>query len=164
MEEKLVNFSGTLLLVSHDRNFLDRVVTNSLIFYGEGKICEYVGGFSDWLMQGGAVDQLITLAPNLLKKGEKAEKKSLPTPIENVDKDATKIGKKLSYKLQLELARLPEEIEALEQKIIELEAKIYEKNFYTQTQEEIQRILSMLSDAKATLENKVERWCELVDH
>ncbi len=103
LEELLLDFSGTLLLVSHDRAFLDNVVTSTLVIEGSGVVGEYVGGYSDWVRQ----------RPAPVRPGS-VEAKRPDTPPPPATKSARK-RKKLSYKESEELAQLPDQIEALEQ-------------------------------------------------
>ncbi len=162
LESILVDYAGTLLLVSHDRDFLDNVVSSTLVFEGEGSIKEYVGGFCDWLSQGGSLD---TLAQTGLfkvgnKKTEKNQVLSKTTSDTNPKKPSAQ-KKKLSYKLQKELEALPAEIEALEKQIQALEQKTASGDFYSQAQEVIQQTLSGIEQLNKQLEEKIERWAEL---
>ncbi|MGY2437125.1 ABC transporter ATP-binding protein, partial [Escherichia coli] len=105
LEEVLLTFNGTVLMVSHDRAFLDNVVTSTLVFEGEGKVREYVGGYQDWLRQGGS--------PRLLGVGESKSGKAelataiveapAPAAVTPAQESAEPAKKKLSYKLQREL-------------------------------------------------------------
>ncbi len=157
LEELLASFDGTVLLVSHDRTFLDRVVTSSLVFEGQGVIREYVGGFEDWLRQGGSLDQLLP--------------ESQPSSVEEVTIDQSVVAKpestkprakqKLSYKLQRELEQLPSEIEQLEVDIENLQLTISESDFYQKGQEVVESTLLLLQQTESRLEQKIERWAEL---
>lgn len=157
LESLLVGFSGTILLVSHDRAFLDNVVSSTLVFEPGGHISEYVGGFDDWLHQGGGISNLVAEA-QVVKKEEDA--KSVPSqPPEVTCKSVNK--KKLSYKLQRELDALPGEIEALEEALDELQAQTAEPSFYQGDPSEIQTVLSRLTKLNKLIEQKMERWEEL---
>ncbi len=145
LEDKLVNYDGTLLLVSHDRAFLDNVVTSVLVFEGDGKISEYVGGHADWLRQCKAVTS------------EKPEKK---TGLEKKPKSSSK-KKKLSYKKRRELEQLPELIEQLDAKQADLNEKINAPDFYKQEQDKINLILTELKEIEVKLEQAYQRWDEL---
>ena len=151
LESLLVDFSGTLLLVSHDRAFLDNVVSSTLVFEPGGCIHDYVGGFADWLHQGGAIARLV--APAVENKAAKKEssKQEKPKPAK----------KKLSYKLQRELDALPGEIEALEETLAEVEAKTSAADFYQGDQAEVQAVLNQLTELNTLIEQKMERWDEL---
>ncbi len=155
LESLLVEFTGTMLLVSHDRTFLDNVVSSSLVFEPGGHVSDYVGGFDDWLRQGGAISRLVAETA-VSKKEEKT--KSVPAPSGAENKPAKK---KLSYKLQRELDALPGEIEALEEELTELEAKTAESAFYQGDQGEVQEVLNRLAEINELIEEKMERWEEL---
>ena len=149
LENRLTEYSGTLIVVSHDREFLDNVVTSTVVFEDDGSIQEYVGGYSDWLRQGHEL--AITDSPF-----EIAERKRLAA-----EKRKRKKPKKLSYKDQRELDQLPAEIGALEALIKEIQNSIAEPEFYVQEQQAVQSKLQELADNEAVLEGRVERWSEL---
>jgi len=164
LEEVLANFKGTVLMVSHDRAFLDNVVTSTLVFQGEGKVREYVGGYQDWLRQGGS--------PRLLGVGEsksgKAELNSAivetavaEAPPAEAAAAAPAAKKKLSYKHQRELDAMPEQIDAAEQAIAALEAQIADPAFYQQSGEQTAVVLAQLQARQEELDRLVERWAEL---
>ena len=155
LESLLVEFTGTILLVSHDRTFLDNVVSSTLVFEPGGHISEYVGGFDDWLHQGGTISNLVAEA-QVAKKEEKVT--AAPSQAEAASKP---VKKKLSYKLQRELDALPGEIEGLEEVLGELEAQTAESSFYQGDQSEVQSVLSRLAELNELIEQKMERWEEL---
>ncbi|WP_426417867.1 ATP-binding cassette domain-containing protein [Aestuariirhabdus sp. LZHN29] len=160
LESLLVEFTGTVLIVSHDRSFLDSVITSSLVFEGDGVIREYVGGFSDWLSQGGALDKLL---PEPSGQGPSQPQ---ATPVEagssqGVVAPKAKAKVKLSYKLQRELDQLPQEIENLEKELELLQVKSAEHDFYQQDQKVVDTALSRLMELEAVLEQKIDRWAEL---
>ncbi|CAM3522491.1 ATP-binding cassette ATPase Uup [Parendozoicomonas haliclonae] len=161
LESILVDFPGTVLLVSHDRDFLDNVVGSSLVFEGDGIVREYVGGFEDWLRQGGSLDKLSATGDGGKTKDEpvKAKVEAAPAPTPAVEP----VKKKLSYKLQRELDGLPGEIEALEESIGELEALTGTNDFYQKDQETVQSTLAKLQELNDQLEAKMDRWAELED-
>jgi ATP-binding cassette subfamily F protein uup len=148
LEELLMGFDGTLLLVSHDREFLDNVVTSTLVFEGDGRVGEYVGGYSDWLRQ--------RRQPKKAAQGKQAP----VVPAKKAQKPAGK-AKKLSYKDQRELDALPVQIEALEAEQGELEAAISLPAFYQQTADAVKTTLTRLEAVNAELEACYERWGEL---
>lgn len=148
LEEKLVNYDGTLLLVSHDRAFLDNVVTSVFVLDGTGKIEEFVGGYSDWLIQRPQPDS----KPQALKKAPEKEKAEKPAPAKK---------KKLSFKEQQELSQLPERIEQLETRQTELNAMINSSEFYKKDQAAIAKIMGELNQTVALLEQAYQRWDEL---
>ena len=150
LEELLMDFDGTLLLVSHDRAFLDNVVTSTMVFEEEGRIGEYVGGYSDWLRQRRA-----PLARE--SDGSKPPAKSRVTATE---KPAGKPAK-LSYKDQRELDALPGKIEALEAEQAELQARSSDPAFYQQDQETISDCMGRLQAVTEELEACYLRWGEL---
>ncbi|WP_257279528.1 ATP-binding cassette domain-containing protein [Endozoicomonas sp. ISHI1] len=152
LESLLVDFQGTVLLVSHDREFLDNVVSSTLVFQPDGKIKEYVGGFEDWLRQGGEVNQLVA-EPQTSKPQTKAEP--------NIQTQPESKKKKLSYKLQRELDALPGELEKLEEELIQLEEAIADPSFYQGDQEVVQTTLARLETVNQDIEEKMERWEEL---
>ncbi|SDX82986.1 ATP-binding cassette, subfamily F, uup [Pseudomonas kuykendallii] len=155
LEEVLLSFKGTVLMVSHDRAFLDNVVTSTLVFQGNGVVREYVGGYLDWLRQGGS--------PRLLGVGdsrpEKAEPVKAPAPVETAAPAPAK--KKLSYKLQRELEALPGQIDAVEQRIAAVQAQIADPAFYQRPAEETRDVLAQVDSLQAELDTLLERWAEL---
>ncbi|SDG48697.1 ATP-binding cassette, subfamily F, uup [Onishia taeanensis] len=168
LEELLLDFDGTLLLVSHDRSFMDNVVTGVLAFEGDGIVREYVGGYTDWIRQGGklppapwdfnaaqAAGQAKTESPSQAKasRGEPAPAATEPAP----DKKRVK----LSYKLQRELDQLPALIERLEGEVADFEAKTGDSSFYQQDAADVTATLEALSAKQGELDEAMERWMEL---
>jgi ATP-binding cassette subfamily F protein uup len=149
LEQKLCDFSGTLIVVSHDRDFLDNVVTSTVVFEEDGKVQEYVGGYSDWARRGHELAVTDNPYETERRKQEAAERKKSRKPT------------KLSYKDQRELDSLPVEIERLEKSIAALQALIAAPDFYAQEAELVQQKLRELSDAEEQLEQRIERWGEL---
>ena len=149
LEQKLCDYNGTLIVVSHDREFLDNVVTRTIVFEEDGRAKEYVGGYSDWVRYGHALAET--------EKFAMAEAKKQAT----VERRKNKTKTKLSYKEQRELDQLPTEIEQQEAKISELQATIADPAFYAQENSVVQTALQELSNAEALLEQRVERWAEL---
>ncbi|RTQ98345.1 ATP-binding cassette domain-containing protein [Halomonas nitroreducens] len=165
LEELLLDFDGTLLLVSHDRAFMDNVVTSVLAFEGEGRVREYVGGYSDWVRQGGKLPP----APweGAARQGAEPSAEAAPARAEPV-RAATEATPatapkrvKLSYKLQRELDALPATIERLEGEVADFEARVGAPAFYQQDSETVTATLQALSDKQAELETAMERWMEL---
>lgn len=162
LEELLANFDGTVLLVSHDRAFMDNVVTSVFAFEGDGVVKEYVGGYSDWVRQGGR------FPPEASAQQEaEPEKNSSPVAEEKTPPKATaavtesKPTKKLSYKLQRELDLLPAEIERLEAELEKLHDITGDSQFYQQNQDKVAKMLDHLQKTEAELETVMERWLEL---
>lgn len=158
LEEVLLGFQGTVLMVSHDRAFLDNVVTSTLVFEGNGVVREYVGGYQDWLRQGGSV-KLLGVAETKEAKEAKAEtQQSKPaTPVA----EPLPAKKKLSYKIQRELEALPGKIDAVEKNIAALQTEIAQPTFYQQTAEHTGETISRLEALQAELDELLERWAEL---
>lgn len=150
LEEILTEYQGTLLLVSHDRQFLDNIVTSTLVFEGEGKISEYVGGYNDWVRQR-PVKEVSTPA----KADVKAE--AAKKPVEKPKKGSTK----LSYKLQRELDALPDELEAAESAVEAQQAVCSAPDFYQADHETVAAQLAKLAELEQRLESLMERWVEL---
>lgn len=159
LEELLMEFKGTVLLVSHDRAFMDNVVTSLLVLTGDGTIEEHAGGFSDWEARGGRLLPLDAMPHELAAaKSPDAERSaSASTPAET----KARPGKKLSFKEQRELDGLPQEIEALESRQAELETRCAEPSFYEGDAEQVKALLAELAEIGEVLESKIERWTEL---
>ena len=161
LEEVLASFQGTVLIVSHDRAFLDNVVTSTLVFEGKGVVREYVGGYEDWLRQGGS-PRLLGVAETLAEAKEaKAEAVAAPVVETPPVKEAAPVKKKLSYKLQRELEALPEQIDELEQTIEALQVEISDASFYQQPAETTAAVLARLENLQQELDGLLERWAEL---
>jgi ATP-binding cassette subfamily F protein uup len=155
LEELLLQFEGTLLLVSHDRKFLDNVVTSTLSFEGKGRVSEYVGGYTDWLRQAAPVTGKHVDSE---KSGRKSPGASITAPTPPAKMVG---GKKLSYKLQRELEQLPGEIEELEILQNQLNDKISAPGFYDQDAKTVRNVTTSLKQAEAALERCYLRWAEL---
>ncbi|WP_413043793.1 ATP-binding cassette domain-containing protein [Pseudomonas sp. YJ42] len=160
LEEVLLGFQGTVLMVSHDRAFLDNVVTSTLVFEGDGVVREYVGGYQDWLRQGGSV-KLLGVAETKEAKEAKVETPQSKPATPNAEPAPAK--KKLSYKVQRELEALPGKIDAVEKNIAALQAEIAQPTFYQQTAEHTGETISRLEALQAELDELLERWAELED-
>lgn len=157
LEEVLLGFQGTVLMVSHDRAFLDNVVTSTLVFEGNGVVREYVGGYQDWLRQGGS-PRLLGVAETKESKTEApASKPAAPVA------EAAPAKKKLSYKVQRELEALPGKIDAVEKNIAALQTEIAQPMFYQQTAEHTGETLARLEALQKELDELLERWAELED-
>ncbi|MGO2880462.1 MAG: ATP-binding cassette domain-containing protein [Halomonas sp.] len=159
LEELLLDFDGTLLLVSHDRTFMDNVVTSMLAFEGEGVVREYVGGYTDWIRQGGKLPP----APWEGAARQQTEPTSAAvekTP-EKAPEEPAKKTVKLSYKFQRELDALPADIERLEASVEALEQVVGDPAFYQQEASAVTAKLQELEHAQQALEAAMERWMEL---
>ena len=150
LEEILTEYQGTLLLVSHDRQFLDNIVTSTLVFEGEGKISEYVGGYNDWVRQRPVKE---VVAPAKAEAEDEAAKKPVDKP--------KKASTKLSYKLQRELDALPDELEAAEGAVEAQQAVCAAPDFYQGDHETVAAELAKLAELEQRLESLMERWVEL---
>ncbi|GAB6262023.1 ATP-binding cassette ATPase Uup [Photobacterium sp. 53610] len=157
LEDILANYQGTLLLVSHDRQFVDNTVTTSWIFEGQGVINEYVGGYHDAQAQreNSASQRAKAQAEAIEAEKKKAENK------QRQQANREKPGKKLSYKLQKELEELPARLENLENEIAGLQEKINDPAFFQSAPDDTQVTLSRLAEAEQALEEAFERWEEL---
>ena len=149
LEQKLCDYAGTLIVVSHDREFLDNVVTSTVVFEADGRVQEYAGGYTDWLRQGHNLAESDGPLEADQKRREAAERRR------------NRKSSKLGYKNQRELDLLPAEIEAIETKITELQQVVSAPDFYTQDNELVQQKLQELNEAESLLEQRVERWSEL---
>lgn len=157
LEERLMEYKATLLLVSHDRAFIDNVVTQLWVFGENGVIDEQVGGYSDWQERMKARAQAPQAASQTNAGGaaKSVQQSNAVTPAEP--------KKKLSYKLQRELDALPEKIAKAEAKRDVLAAQTADANFYNGDAEQIQAVLAQLAEAEGAVEALEERWLELED-
>ena len=157
LEEVLLGFQGTVLMVSHDRAFLDNVVTSTLVFEGNGVVREYVGGYQDWLRQGGSVKLLgVGEAKDGKESKSEATPAAAPRPAEPVP-----AKKKLSYKVQRELEALPGKIDAAEKSIAGLQEEMAQPTFYQQSAERTGETIAKLEAMQRELDELLERWAEL---
>ncbi len=150
LEAQLVDWPGTLLLVSHDRAFLDNIVTSTLVFEGDGRVQEYVGGYSDWLHQRQASRESPT--PTVRPAAARVEVSAASA---SADK------KRLSYNERRELEQLPAKIESLETEQTQLEAAIAHADFYKESREKIEQTLARLDALRGELTTIYTRWDEL---
>ncbi|KPL98516.1 ABC transporter ATP-binding protein [Vibrio splendidus] len=153
LEDLLANYEGTLLLVSHDRQFVDNTVMTSWIFEGNGVVEEFVGGYHDAQKQ-----RAQALEYRQVEKPAKTEKVVEETPKTAPVKAKPK---KLSYKLQRELEALPMRLEELETQIETLQEEVNDPSFFSKSVEQTQPVLDKLSAAEQELEVAFERWEEL---
>lgn len=147
LEELLNEYTGTVLLVSHDRHFVDNSVTDCWIFEGDGVINQYVGGYYDAHQQQANVKELrmpVNVAPI----------KATPEKVEEKKKSLTK----LSYRLQRELEELPAKIERLEADVAKFQAQVSDVSFFSQSHDVTQKILMDLASAEQAFEDAFERW------
>lgn len=164
LEELVANYEGTLLLISHDRAFLDSVVTSVLVFEGDGKIGEYIGGYSDWQERLVAenVDKRVVEPSNVKGdvRSQGNDKRETLGQSQNQKREENK-SRKLTFKESHELAQLPEAIAKLEADIELLEALVQSAQFYQESHIYQTEKLTDLAEKSAILEKKYERWLEL---
>jgi ATP-binding cassette subfamily F protein uup len=147
LEDLLVEYQGTLLLVSHDREFLDNVVTSTLVFEGDGRIAEYIGGYSDWVAQGGGVK------PPLATVKPVAAPPPRPKPVAK--------PRKLTQKETRELEALPKRIEELETEQVELTTKLADPGFYQREPGSAPVVKQRLETIEHEISTAFSRWEEL---
>ena len=151
LEELVDGYQGTVMLVSHDRQFVDNTVTECWIFEGNGEIGTFVGGYHDAQQQRAAY-----------KQGKASQAKSA-APAKTAEKSdaAKRPANKLSYNLARELEQLPQKLEQLETRIGELQAKMSHPDFFSQPHDKTQPVLDALAQTEQELEVAFERWEEL---
>ena len=152
LEEMLSEYKGTLLLISHDRAFMDNVVTSTWVFDGKGNIDEYIGGYQDYLEQRPdqkVVDQKSDVKKAQAKAEAAAAAASAPKKV------------KLSYKDQRELEQLPAEMEKLEKEQAELSAKLADGSWFVSDANAATLASQRLAEIEELLLEKLERWDEL---
>ena len=170
-----MEYSDTLIVVSHDRDFVDNVVTSTLVFEEDNRLIEYQGGCSDWATRGRklavveqrpgqapappaeAPDTATVLAPTA-PASNSAGKDSSTDSSGNSNKSSSK---KLSYKLQRELDALPDTIAELEEKLAALTEQTSAADFYNQDFSETEPVLKALAETQQSLDAATERWIEL---
>lgn len=155
LENLLLTYPGTLLLVSHDRDFLDQVVTSSFVLLGDGTIYACPGGYADWQRE----------KPHVLAALEKTK-----SPVPDIPASASKTSapsqtkvsqRKLGFNEKRELERLPDEIASLEKEIAEIELRLSDGHYFVTNPAEAQADANLLPKRKAELEQKLERWMML---
>jgi len=156
LEEILLDFKGTVLLVSHDRHFMDSVVTSLLVMPGSGQIEEQAGSYSDWEARGGQIAES-SLTKHSPSQTPSTEPDNPVKPTQTVTTAATEKKRKLSYQEQRELKGLPAEIEALEQQHAALLAAISAPGFYEQTPEQVATTLTTVTESEQALDHALER-------
>nr|MBP6999379.1 ATP-binding cassette domain-containing protein [Tepidiphilus sp.] len=153
LEERLLSYSGTLLLVSHDRRFLDNVVTQVIASTGDGRWEECVGGYSDWLRLKGEVAS-VSAAPGPTKAPVKAK-------VAAVEEPRSSRPRRLSYRERQELEALPQRIEALEAEQAALAEALADPRLYSERAQEVAGLKSRLAALQEEIEALLERWSEL---
>ncbi|MBT3337180.1 MAG: ATP-binding cassette domain-containing protein [Anaerolineae bacterium] len=147
LENMLLEYQGTLILVSHDRTFLNNLVTSTLILSGNGRVNEFVGGYDDWESQNDAAIEALD--------NKKISKPASPTPAEG------STSRKLSYKEQRELEQLPTLIEALEAEQAQLNASLTDPSFYQNNNAKVSQTVERLKVIEEELKKTYRRWEEL---
>jgi ATP-binding cassette subfamily F protein uup len=157
LESRLLEFPGTLLLVSHDRAFIDNVVTSTLVFEGKGRVQEYVGGYEDWVRQRAdlKIGSSKTSDNHVFKAGGTAVAKTAPKQAERPP------SAKATFREQQEFKQLPDRIEALEIEQQDLTARIESADFYKESSEAIKAALERLSVLEKEILQAYARWSEL---
>jgi ATP-binding cassette subfamily F protein uup len=150
LEELLAEYPGTLILVSHDRDFLDNVVTSTVVMEGEGRVGEYVGGYTDWVRQRAPVPEQVGAA--------KLTTMTAATPAPKPETDLPPAKRKLGFKEQRELEQLPARIEALDAEMAALAAAIQDPAFYRKDAKEIERTNLRMASIEAELAQAYVRW------
>ncbi len=149
LEELLMEYAGTVLLVSHDRAFINNVVTSTLVFEDEGRVNEYVGGYDDWLRQSKRLKEEPPVVPARVE-----EKKDAPRP-------ASAKSRKLSFKEQKELDELPKRLEELEAEQQMLHATMADPAFYRESGNKVASTTARLENVERELAEAFKRWEEL---
>jgi ATP-binding cassette subfamily F protein uup len=162
LEEMVANYAGTLLLVSHDRAFLDNVVTSTLVFEGEGRVNEYVGGYSDWLRQRTVSGQSKARPPAPVAAASVAAEAIAQAPVAEAPAPTRAPpppkARRLSYKDQRELAAMPEKIQRLEAEHQQLQANIADPALFQGNHERGALALQRLQSLAAEIEIAYARW------
>ena len=153
LEELLIEFDGTLLLVSHDREFINNVVTSTLVFEGDGRVSEYPGGYDDWQRQKKSAATGRAQKPSAAGAASSRQN--------SVDKASKPAAKKLGYKQQRELESLPASIERLESDIDALQAEMSQPAFFQKPKSEIIKLQEQLAQKQQELGKCYTRWEEL---
>ncbi len=154
LEEQIVDFTGTVLVVSHDRSFLNHVVTSTIVFEGD-EINEYVGGYDDWFR---IASRRKTTASEPSKSPTKAVVASEPAPAVMAAEPKVASGRRLSFKEKFELEQLPQKIEQLELEIAQLHEAMAQPDFFKRPGNEIATEQSTLQRLEAELQASYERW------
>jgi ATP-binding cassette subfamily F protein uup len=159
LEDLVANYEGTLLLVSHDRAFLDNVVTSTLVFEGGGSINEYVGGYSDWLRQRRSPARATSARTRQSAAARGAAAAPAPAAAKTVAPAA--VTRRLSYKEQRELDGLPQRIQQLEQEQGALARTVADPQLYARDPPRVAAALARLETIASELEAAYARWAAL---
>ncbi|GMM84546.1 ABC transporter ATP-binding protein [Pseudoalteromonas sp. MTN2-4] len=152
LEDIINQYQGTILIVSHDREFIDNTCNSVWAFSGDGEVLDIVGGYTDYQVYKAELDE----------KTKQLEKQQVAQAVKEVKKDKTSNkSSKLSYKLKLELEQLPSKVEALELALEEQQALVNDPEFFKRPQQETQAALNQLAETESELETAYARWEEL---
>jgi ATP-binding cassette subfamily F protein uup len=149
LEEMLVDYPGTILLISHDRDFLDRLVAGTIVPEGRGRWAEYAGGYSDMLTQRGA---------DLTREAPKKEKKEVPAPVKA---EPAAVKKRMSFKDKHALETLPQQIAEMQTKARALAAKLDDPQLYARDRATFEAASAELGQLQRDIEISEERWLAL---
>ena len=158
LEEVLLEFKGTVLLVSHDRDFMDRVVTSLMVINDNGEIEEQAGNFSDWESRGG---KLVSSISDLGTSNRRVALEKTSKPSAHTQSEPKTVSRKLSYKEKRELEDLPDRIARLETEQALLEAQTADPSFFAGDSNQVAEVLDRLSEATNLLDDALERLIEL---
>ncbi|MBV9835235.1 MAG: ATP-binding cassette domain-containing protein, partial [Alphaproteobacteria bacterium] len=147
LQETLAEYDGTVLLVSHDRDFLDRLVTSTIAMEGDGTAIEYAGGYSDYLLQRPPPKETVAI--------------SRPVPRADTPAPRTESRRKLSYKQQRALDELPQRIESLHAEIAALNTKLADTTLYARDPAAFNAAMTKLTATQAALTGAEDEWLEL---
>ncbi|MEP3246158.1 MAG: ATP-binding cassette domain-containing protein [Sneathiella sp.] len=147
LQDMLAGYDGTLIVISHDRDFLDQLVSSVIVIGDEGNVDEYIGGYTDYVRQRNDLKPIKGRKSGAAEKEQPAKQKSA--------------RKRLSYKDQRDLDRLPDVIDVLQNKIKDLEAQLGDPDLFIKMPEKFQASTTELSETQAELEQAEERWLEL---
>ena len=162
LEDILSQYKGTLIIVSHDRDFLDQTVTRILAFEGNGKIESCIGGYSDYLeMKKGQSDSQDRASEDTAPRTDKKRASVEQAPQDDEKSSKTKPQVKLTYKLEHELKQLPKKIAEVEKKITVLTEQLSAADFYASDPEGFHKVTQELAETQAKLERYETRWLEL---
>ncbi|MCK4707501.1 MAG: ABC transporter ATP-binding protein, partial [Gammaproteobacteria bacterium] len=151
LEELISNYKGTLILVSHDRDFIDKVVTSTIVMEGDGVLNEFVGGYDDWLRQRATLVET------------KAKKSDIKTDNKTTAVVEEKKSKKLTYKDKLALEKLPALIEELETNVAAMQTKMSDSEYYKLDAAEMAEDKEVLEKMETELAESYEQWESLED-
>jgi|TARA_B110000503_G_scaffold110121_1_gene164828 ABC transport system ATP-binding/permease protein len=152
LEELLLDYTGTVLIVSHDRSFLDNVISSLLVFEGAGKVTEYVGGYNDWLQGGGSFAALANAADKVNPTAKVVVEDS------SMSFDERKKAKAALKKLERELAQIPGRIDELELEMASLQAKIAAPTFFQATAADQELLYAGVAKKEAEMDSLMARW------